>query len=163
MICLLNSGCFRVCGATTSAKGRAWGSAPLDFPGCGVILATVSAVRSRWFAFLAVFLWATAGALASDQCACEEAASSCEHAGKACAQADDCSDCFKPAASAIVVEELVALAPQAKSQLFLPPYVGASEGVRLRCPAAVVHFQRSALFVPLRPPALSAGTMCLRV
>ena len=128
-----------------------------------MILNRVSAVRSRWFAFLAVFLWATAGALASDQCACEEAASSCEHAGKACAQADDCSDCFKPAASAIVVEELVALAPQAKSQLFLPTYIGASEGVRLRCPTAVVYFQRSALFVPLRPPALRAGTMCLRV
>jgi hypothetical protein len=126
-------------------------------------LARVTAIRSRWFAFLAVFLWATAGALAVDRCACEDLASSCEHAGKACAQADDCSDCIKPVSSAVLVQELVALAPQAKSQLFLPSCVGVSEGVRLRWPAEVVHFQRSALFVPLRPPALRAGTICLRV
>lgn len=142
---------------------EALGSSPLDFPWCGVTLPKVSAVRSRWFAFLAVFLWATAGALATDRCACDDVASSCEHAGKACAQDDCCSDCFKPAASAVIAEDVVALAPQAKPQVFLPAYAGGSAGVRLRSYDAVIRFEKTALFVPLRPPALRAGTMCLRL
>ena len=115
---------------------EALGSAPLDFPWCGVTLPKVSAVRSRWFAFLAVFLWATAGALATDRCACDDVASSCEHAGKACAQDDGCSDCFKPAASAVIAEDVVALAPQAKPQVFLPAYEDAKTQV---CIAAIAR------------------------
>lgn len=121
----------------------------------------VSLFRANWVAFLATFLWASVGAFAGDRCVCDDLMASCEHAGTACAQEDDCSDCFKSAP--LLADEVVGLVPPANPQVFLPPYAGMSQGVRLFSPDALICFEMTGSFRPLRPPALRVGTMCLRV
>lgn len=120
------------------------------------------AVRSRLFACLALFLWASSGLLASDACVCPEE-SSCEHAGKACTRPDDCSDCVSPASAVALADEPLALADLVKVSArkpFQPEFHVYS--VRRISSCAAETFRLSASDV-LRPPALRAGTMCLRV
>lgn len=83
-------------------------------------LQVVSLVRANWVASLAAFLWALVGAFAGDRWVCDDLMASCEHAGIACAQEDDCSDCFKSAASSILADEVVGLgAEQGSGRTFV--------------------------------------------
>jgi hypothetical protein len=122
----------------------------------------VVAVRSRFFACLAFFLLATVGVVAVEHCACDDVTADCEHAGEVCAQPDDCSDCLVPSDPAALVDAPVALLP--------PANVLVAEALRVpvfaygeRC--AVESVRPNFISVPFtcRPPALSAGTMCLRI
>ncbi len=122
----------------------------------------VAIARSRLFACFAFLLWATVGVLAVEHCHCDEVTADCEHAGEACAQPDDCSDCLVPSSPIALADEPVALLPS----------VNFSLGVPLLAPL-FAHVERPALVtvrpifsypsLPSRPPALSAGTMCLRI
>ncbi len=138
-------------------------SQSLDFFGPGTTFTEVKAVRSNLFAVLAVLLWATAGALAADHCACDAETAACEHAGKPCAQPDDCTDCFKPAAAIVFTEESVALAPQLKAQAFVPYLSGGIPVICARIFVQLAFFQATVPTYLDRPPAFRAGTMSLRI
>jgi hypothetical protein len=122
----------------------------------------VPVARSRLFACLALLLWATVGLLAEEHCVCADVASACEHAGQACAEPDDCSDCLVPHHGDSLME-----APLA----FLPPLKGVVCLVRVSAPltfaprlAAVPNASAfSSALSTYRPPALRAGTMSLRL
>ena len=122
----------------------------------------VAAARSRLFACLALLLLATVGVLAADHCACDDVSADCEHAGQACAQPDDCSDCLVPSAPAALVDATVALLPSANvlvgTPLMVPVFAyGERCAVETDRP---IFISRS---FACRSPALRAGTMCLRV
>ena len=53
------------------------------------------------------------GVFAVEHCACDDVSADCEHAGQACAQPDDCSDCLVPSDPAALVDATVALLPPA--------------------------------------------------
>jgi len=125
-------------------------------------LTSVAIARYRLFACFAFLLWATVGVLAVEHCACDDVSSACEHAGEACAQPDDCSDCLVPASPVALVDEPSALLPSAKVSLgapFLAPIFAYVERPALETVHPIFSSSRPAC----RPPALSAGTMCLRI
>jgi hypothetical protein len=122
----------------------------------------VAAARSRLFACLAFLLWATVGVLAVEHCDCDDVSSACEHAGEACAQPDDCSDCLVPSSPVALADEPVALLPSVK--IWLGATLLASLFAYVDRPAlATVRPIFSSIPSACRPPALSAGTMCLRI
>lgn len=141
---------------------RPQGRASLDFGQTARNLEGVAAARSRLFTCLALLLLATVGVIAVEHCHCDDVTADCEHAGEACAQADDCSDCLVPSDPAAYIDATEALLPSANAlvaaPLLVPVFaygeVCAAESVR------PVFISRSSAF---RPPALRAGTMCLRV
>ena len=82
--------------------------------------------------------------------------------GQACAQPDDCSDCLAPSDPAALVDTTVALLPPANvlvgAPLLVPVFAyGERCAVETDRP---IFISRS---FACRPPALRAGTMCLRV
>jgi hypothetical protein len=107
-------------------------------------------------------LWATVGLLADGHCACEDEVAACEHAGQACAQPDDCSDCLVP----VDVQdlEMVPLAVLPSAPLLIGvdwlsvPLTFVSYCVA-SSPTESLGPDRSTY----RPPALRAGTMSLRL
>jgi len=118
--------------------------------------------RSRFFACLAFLLLASVSVLAHDHCPCEDVASACEHAGQACAEPADCSDCLVPNHEVALVE----------APLFsLPAVKGAACLVRVSEPLTFVErlaavpdaLSFSLALSAYRPPALRAGTMSLRL
>ena len=122
----------------------------------------VAAARSRLFACLALLLLATVGVLAADHCACDDVSADCEHAGQACAQPDDCSDCLVPSDPAALADAMVALLPPANVLVGAPllvPVFAYGE----RCAVETARPIFIARSFACRPPALRAGTMCLRV
>ena len=122
----------------------------------------VAAARSRLFACLAFLLWATVGVLAVEHCHCDDVTADCEHAGQACAQPDDCSDCLVPSDPAALADAMVALLPPANVLVGAPLLVPVfAYGERCAVETArPIFISRS---FACRPPALRAGTMCLRV
>jgi len=131
----------------------------LDFAQVARNMTSVALARSRLFACLALLLWATVGVLAVEHCACEDVSSACEHAGEACAQPDDCSDCLVPSA---LPAEPVGLLPLANASLGAPSLVPLFAYVK-RQALVTVRPIFSSTPTAYRPPALSAGTMCLRI
>lgn len=123
---------------------------------------SVAAARSRLFACLAFLLWATVGVLAVEHCACEDVSSACEHAGEACAQPDDCTDCLVPASPSALADEPLALLPSAHIWLGAPLLAPLFAHVD-RPALATVRPIFSSICPACRPPALSAGAMCLRI
>jgi hypothetical protein len=122
----------------------------------------VAIARSRFFACLALLLLATVGVVAVKHCHCDEVTADCEHAGEACAQPDDCSDCHVSVTPVALEDSAVALFPPAKvlSELCLVPVLVAyveRGAVELAEPSFI------SLSLPSRPPAFRAGTMCLRI
>ena len=134
----------------------------LDFAQLARNLTSVAPSRSRLFACLAFLLWATVGVLAVEHCACEDVSSACEHAGEACAQPDDCSDCFVPSSPVALAVEPVGLLPSANVSLGAPLLAPLFTHVE-RPALATVRLIFSSSRPACRPPALSAGTMCLRI
>ena len=136
--------------------------ASLDFAQVVRNMSGVPAARSRLFACLALLLLATVGVLAADHCACDDVSADCEHAGQACAQPDDCSDCLVPSDPAALVDTTVALLPPANVLVGTPLLVPVfAYGERCAVETArPIFISRS---FACRPPALRAGTMCLRV
>ena len=141
---------------------RPKGLGSLDFAQAALKLKAVAAARSRFFACFALLLWATVGALAIEHCACDEATADCEHAGQACAQPDDCSDCLVPSAPVALDDSPIALLPPAKvlSEVCLVPVLIAYVD---RGAVELAEPTFSSPSLPSRPPALRAGTMCLRI
>ena len=125
-------------------------------------MTSVAFARSRLFACLAFFLWSTVGVLAVEHCACKDVSSACEHAGEACVQPDDCSDCLVPASPSALADEPVALLPSANIWLSAPLLVPLFACVERPALATIRPIFRSSCSA-CRPPALSAGTMCLRI
>ena len=122
----------------------------------------VAAARSRLFACLALLLLATVGVLAADHCACDDVSADCEHAGQACAQPDDCSDCLAPSDPATLADVPAALIPPANVTVGAPllvPVFAYGEQCAVETARPVFISRSSAC----RPLALRAGTMCLRV
>jgi hypothetical protein len=134
----------------------------LDFARAARNLMSVAPARSRLFACLAFLLWATVSVVAGEHCACDDVSSACEHAGEACARPDDCSDCFVPSSPVALADEPVALLPSVK--IWLGATLLASLFAYVDRPdlATVLPIFSTSLS-PCRPPALSAGTMCLRI
>jgi hypothetical protein len=125
-------------------------------------LISVAIARSRLFACLAFLLWATVGVLAVEHCHCDEVTANCEHAGEACAQPDDCSDCLVPFSPVALADEPVGLLPSVNFSLDAPllaPLFACVERPALATVRPIFSSTPSAC----RPPALSAGTMCLRI
>jgi hypothetical protein len=122
----------------------------------------VVAARSRFFACLAFFLLATVGVVAVEHCHCDDVTADCEHAGEVCAQPDDCSDCLVPSAPAALADEPVGLLPSVKllSEVCLVPVLVAYVE---RGTVELAEPTFSSPSLPSRPPALNAGTMCLRI
>jgi hypothetical protein len=125
-------------------------------------MTSVALARSKFFACLALLMWATVGVLAVEHCACEDVSSACEHAGEACAQPDDCSDCLVPASPVALVDEPVGLLPLANVSLGAPLLASLFAYVDRPALATVRPIFSSSLSA-CRPPALSTGTMCLRI
>ena len=122
----------------------------------------VAAARSRLFACLAFLLWATVGVLAVEHCHCDDVTADCEHAGQACAQPDDCSDCLVPSDPAALAVAMVALLPPANGLVGAPllaPVFAYGERCAVESLRPIFKFHS---FV-CRSPAFRAGTMCLRV
>ena len=120
------------------------------------------AARSSLFACLALLLWATVGVLAADHCACDDVSADCEHAGQACAQPDDCSDCLAPSNSVALADAPETLLPPANVLVGAPllvPVFAYGEQCAVKSDRPVFN----ARSLTGRPPALRAGTMCLRV
>lgn len=118
--------------------------------------------RSRLFACLALLLLATVGVFAVEHCHCDDVSADCEHAGEACAQPDDCSDCLVPSAPVALGDSPLALLPPANvlSKVCLAPLLVAyveRDAVKLAEPIF------SSPSLPSRPSAFRAGTMCLRI
>jgi hypothetical protein len=122
----------------------------------------VVAVRSRFFACLAFFLLATVGVVAVEHCHCDDVTADCEHAGEVCAQPDDCSDCLVPSDPAALVDAPVALLPPANVLVALALRVQVF-AYSQRCAGESVRPNFISIPFTCRPPALRAGTMCLRV
>ena len=136
--------------------------ASLDFAQVVRNMSGVPAARSRLFACLALFLLATVGVFAVEHCACDDVSADCEHAGEVCAQPDDCSDCLVPSGLAALAESPAALIPPANVMVGAPllvPVFAYGEQCAAET-ARPVFISRS---FACRPPALRAGTMCLRV
>ena len=136
--------------------------ASLDFAQVVRNMSGVPAARSRLFACLAFLLWATVGVLAVEHCHCDDVTADCEHAGEACAQPDDCSDCLVPSGPAALTDATVALLPPANvlvAVVLLAPIFAYGE----RCAVETARPIFIARSFACRPPALRAGTMCLRV
>ena len=138
------------------------GLASLDFGQAARNLKAVALARSRLFACLALLLLATAGVFAVEHCHCDDVTADCEHAGEACAQPDDCSDCLVPSDPAALADAMVALLPPANVLVGAPLLVPVfAYGERCAVETArPIFISRS---FACRPPALRAGTMCLRV
>ena len=122
----------------------------------------VLAARSRFFACFAFFLWATTGLFAVERCDCDDATSACEHAGMACAMSDDCSDCLVPSVLEGVVGEAAALFPSPGVWSVAPslsPVFAYGEQYAIAPPCLAFDVRSPGC----RPPALRAGTMCLRI
>ena len=122
----------------------------------------MAAARSRLFACLALLLLATVGVFAVEHCACDDVSADCEHAGEVCAQPDDCSDCLVPSDPAALIDATVALLPPANVLVAVALRVQVF-AYSQRC--AVESVRPNFISIPFtcRPPALRAGTMCLRV
>ena len=138
------------------------GRSSLDFGQAAGNLKAVVLASSRLFACLALFLLATVGVFAAEHCACEDVSADCEHAGVACTQPDDCSDCLVPSRPAALTDAPAALLPPANvlvgAPLLAPVFAyGERSAVETDRP---IFISRS---FACRPPALRAGTMCLRV
>jgi hypothetical protein len=141
---------------------RPQGRASLDFCQTARNLEGVAAARSRLFTCLALLLLATVGVIAVEHCHCDDVTADCEHAGEACAQADDCSDCLVPFDPAAPIDATAALLPPANVVVAAPllmPVFAYGEG----CPVERVRPVFIARSSACRPPALRVGTMCLRV
>jgi hypothetical protein len=138
------------------------GLGSLDFDPVPRNLMSVAVARSRFFACLAFLLWATVGVLAVEHCACDDVSSACEHAGEVCAQPDDCSDCLVPSSPTDLVDEPSALLPSAKVSLDAPLLATRFAYLERH---ALAPFRPIFSSTPLayHPPALRAGTMCLRI
>ena len=138
------------------------GFASLDFGQAAGNLKAVALARSRLFACLALLLLATVGVFAVEHCACDDVSADCEHAGQACAQPDDCSDCLVPSDPAALVDTTMALLPPSNVLVGAPllvPIFAYGE----RCAVETDRPISISLSFACRPPALRAGTMCLRV
>lgn len=118
--------------------------------------------RSRLFACLALLLLATVGVFAVEHCHCDDVTSDCEHAGEACAQPDDCSDCLVPFDPDALADEQATLLPSANVSLGSPILARAFAYVERRADETLRPFFISGLFTS-GPPALRVGTMSLRV
>jgi len=141
---------------------RPKGCASLDFAQVARNLRGVPAARSRLFACLALFLLATVGVFAAEHCACEDVSADCEHAGVACTQPDDCSDCLVPSRPAALTDAPAALLPPA-NVLVGAPLLAPVFAYGERCAVESLRpIFKSHSFV-CRSPAFRAGTMCLRV
>ena len=141
---------------------RPKGLVSLDFGLAARTLNVVVAARSRLFACLALLLLATVGVFAVEHCACDDVSADCEHAGEVCAQPDDCSDCLVPSGLAALADSTAALLPPANAMVAAPllvPVFAYGEA----CPVERVRPVFIARSFACRPPALRAGTMCLRV
>jgi hypothetical protein len=141
---------------------RPKGRGSLDFAQAARNLKAVAVARSRFFACLAFLLLATVGVVAVEHCHCDEVTADCEHAGEVCAQPADCSDCLVPTAPSALADEPVGLLPSANvlSEVCLVPVLVAYvERGTVELPEPTF----SSPSLPSRPPALSAGTMCLRI
>ena len=122
----------------------------------------VPAARSRLFACLALLLLATVGVFAVEHCACDDVSADCEHAGQACAQPDDCSDCLAPSDPAALADAPASMLPPANVLLavvLLAPIFAYGERCAVETARPIFISRSSAC----RPPALRAGTMCLRI
>jgi hypothetical protein len=141
---------------------RPKGLASLDFGLAARNLIGVVAARSRLFACLALFLLATVGVFAVEHCACDDVSADCEHAGEVCAQPDDCSDCLVPSGLAALADSPAALIPPANvlvgAPLLVPVFAYGEQ-----CAAETARPVFISRSFACRPPALRAGTMCLRV
>lgn len=138
------------------------GRGSLDFAQAARNLKAVVVARSRLFACLAFLLWATVGVVAVEHCHCDEVTADCEHAGEACVQPDDCSDCLGPSAPSALPDEPVCLLPSVKllSEVCLVPVLVAYvERGTVELPDPTF----SSPSLPSRPSAFRAGTMCLRI
>jgi hypothetical protein len=138
------------------------GRGSLDIAQAARNLKAVAVARSRLFACLAFLLWATVGVLAVEHCDCADVTAECEHAGEACAQPDDCSDCLVPSSPVALADEPVALLPVANVSLGAPLLAPLFAHVD-RPALSTVRTIFSSIPLACRPPALSAGTMCLRI
>jgi hypothetical protein len=141
---------------------RPKGRGSLDFAQAARNLKAVAVARSRFFACLAFLLWATVGVVAVEHCHCDDVTADCEHAGEVCAQPDDCSDCLVPSSPVALADEPLGLLPVTNVSLGAPllaPLFACVERPAL----ATVRPIFSSTPPACRPPALSAGTMCLRI
>ena len=141
---------------------RPKGLGSLDFGQATGNLKAVVLARSRLFACLALLLLATVGVFAVEHCHCDDVTADCEHAGEACAQPDDCSDCLVPSAPVVLGDSPVALLPSANvlSEICLVPVLIAYVD-RGAIELAEPTFSSPSL--PSCPSAFRAGTMCLRI
>jgi hypothetical protein len=141
---------------------RPKGLSSLDFGLAARTLNVVVAARSRLFACLALLLFATVGVFAVEHCACDDVSADCEHAGEVCAQPDDCSDCLVPSGLAALADSPAALIPPANvlvgAPLLVPVFAYGEQ-----CAAETARPVFISRSFACRPPALRAGTMCLRV
>jgi hypothetical protein len=141
---------------------RPKGLSSLDFGLAARTLNVVVAARSRLFACLALLLFATVGVFAVEHCACDDVSADCEHAGEVCAQPDDCSDCLVPSGLAALADSPAALIPPANVLVGAPLLVPVF-AYREQCAAETARPVFISRSFACRPPALRAGTMCLRV
>ena len=148
--------------AVQGGRVRPEGLASLDFGQAARNLKAVALARSRLFACLALLLLATAGVFAVEHCHCDDVTADCEHAGEACAQPDDCSDCLVPSAPVVLGDSPVALLPSANvlSEVCLVPVLIAYVD---RGAVELAEPTFSSPSLPSRPSAFRAGTMCLRI
>jgi|Laugrefabdmm15dn_1035133.scaffolds.fasta_scaffold05745_2 hypothetical protein len=141
---------------------RPKGLSSLDFGLAARTLNVVVAAQSRLFACLALLLFATVGVFAVEHCACDDVSADCEHAGEVCAQPDDCSDCLVPSGLAALADSPAALIPPANvlvgAPLLVPVFAYGEQ-----CAAETARPVFISRSFACRPPALRAGTMCLRV
>ena len=141
---------------------RPKGLSSLDFGLAARTLNVVVAAQSRLFACLALLLFATVGVFAVEHCACDDVSADCEHAGEVCAQPDDCSDCLVPSGLAALADSPAALIPPA-NVLVGAPLVVPVFAYGEQCAAETARPVFISRSFACRPPALRAGTMCLRV
>jgi len=122
----------------------------------------VAAARSRLFACLVLLMLATVGVFAVEHCHCDDVTADCEHAGQACAQPDDCTDCSVPSVPVALGDSPLALLPPANvlSEVCLVPVLVA---YLERGAVELAEHIFSSPSLPSRPPAFRAGTMCLRI
>ena len=117
--------------------------------------------RSKFSAYLAFFLLAMVASLTVEHCACDHVLTDCEHAGEVCSQPIDCSDCLIDSVP-VALGTTATFLPSAKSvsTVCIVPtlidYVG-----RFASDSTEPTFSLS--YFACRPPALRAGTMCLRI
>jgi hypothetical protein len=109
-----------------------------------------------------LLLLATVGVIAVEHCHCDDVTADCEHAGEVCAQTDDCSDCLVPSDPAAHIDATAALIPPANvlvgAPLLVPVFAYGEQ-----CAAETARPVFISRSFACRPPALRAGTMCLRV